>query len=148
MTAALPRARSDAHRWRAVMARDLRADGRFVFAVRTTGIYCRPSCPATTPKRGNVEFLLTAGAAQQRGYRACRRCRPDAVPGSPDWNSRADLAARAMRLINDGLVERRGVPGLATALGYSERHLNRVLTAELGAGPLALARAHRAHTAR
>ncbi len=134
--------------YRAVASRDARFDGHFITAVRTTGIYCRPSCPATTPKRTNVEFLPTAGAAQQRGYRACRRCLPDAVPGSPDWNIRADLAARAMRLISDGVVEREGVPGLATRLGYSERHLNRVLTAELGAGPLALARAHRAHTAR
>jgi len=134
--------------YRAVASRDARFDGHFITAVRTTGIYCRPSCPATTPKRTNVEFLPTAGAAQQRGYRACRRCLPDAVPGSPDWNVRADLAARAMRLISDGVVERDGVPGLATRLGYSERHLNRVLTAELGAGPLALARAHRAHTAR
>jgi AraC family transcriptional regulator of adaptative response / DNA-3-methyladenine glycosylase II len=134
--------------YRAVASRDARFDGHFITAVRTTGIYCRPSCPATTPKRANVEFLPTAGAAQQRGYRACRRCLPDAVPGSPDWNVRADLAARAMRLISDGVVEREGVPGLAARLGYSERHLNRVLTAELGAGPLALARAHRAHTAR
>ncbi|WP_219414835.1 DNA-3-methyladenine glycosylase 2 family protein [Pseudonocardia nigra] len=134
--------------YRAVASRDARFDGHFITAVRTTGIYCRPSCPAMTPKRTNVEFLPTAGAAQQRGYRACRRCLPDAVPGSPDWNLRADLAARAMRLISDGIVEREGVPGLATRLGYSERHLNRVLTAELGAGPLALARAHRAHTAR
>jgi AraC family transcriptional regulator, regulatory protein of adaptative response / DNA-3-methyladenine glycosylase II len=134
--------------YRAVASRDARFDGHFITAVRTTGIYCRPSCPATTPKRSNVEFLATAGAAQQRGYRACRRCLPDAVPGSPEWNIRADLAARAMRLISDGLVEREGVPGLATRLGYSERQLNRVLTAELGAGPLALARAHRAHTAR
>src|SRR5262245_51210985 len=134
--------------YRAVASRDARFDGHFITAVRTTGIYCRPSCPATTPKRANVEFLPTAGAAQLRGFRACRRCLPDAVPGSPDWNVRADLAARAMRLISDGVVERDGVPGLATRLGYSERHLNRVLTAELGAGPLALARAHRAHTAR
>ncbi|GAA1168423.1 DNA-3-methyladenine glycosylase 2 family protein [Pseudonocardia alaniniphila] len=134
--------------YRAVAARDARFDGQFITAVRTTRIYCRPSCPAMTPKRANVEFLPTAGAAQQRGYRACRRCQPDAVPGSPDWNIRADLAARAMRLIADGVVEREGVVGLATRLGYSERHLNRVLTAELGAGPLALARAHRAHTAR
>ena len=134
--------------YRAVASRDARFDGHFITAVRTTGIYCRPSCPATTPKRANVEFLATAGAAQQRGYRACRRCLPDAVPGSPEWNIRADLAARAMRLISDGVVERDGVPGLATRLGYSERQLNRVLTAELGAGPLALARAHRAHTAR
>jgi AraC family transcriptional regulator, regulatory protein of adaptative response / DNA-3-methyladenine glycosylase II len=134
--------------YRAVASRDARFDGHFITAVRTTGIYCRPSCPATTPKRANVEFLPTAGAAQQRGYRACRRCLPDAVPGSPDWNVRADLAARAMRLIADGAVEREGVTGLASRLGYSERQLNRVLTAELGAGPLALARAHRAHTAR
>jgi AraC family transcriptional regulator of adaptative response / DNA-3-methyladenine glycosylase II len=134
--------------YRAVASRDARFDGHFITAVRTTGIYCRPSCPAVTPKRHNVEFLPTAGAAQQRGYRACRRCQPDAVPGSPDWNLRADLAARAMRLISDGVVEREGVPGLAARLGYSERHLNRVLSAELGAGPLALARAHRAHTAR
>src|SRR3954447_129210 len=134
--------------YRAVASRDARFDGHFITAVRTTGIYCRPSCPAVTPKRSNVEFLATAGAAQQRGYRACRRCQPDAVPGSPDWNLRADLAARAMRLISDGVVERDGVTGLACRLGYSERQLNRVLTAELGAGPLALARAHRAHTAR
>jgi AraC family transcriptional regulator, regulatory protein of adaptative response / DNA-3-methyladenine glycosylase II len=134
--------------YRAVASRDARFDGQFITAVRTTGIYCRPSCPATTPKRANVEFLPTAGAAQQRGYRACRRCLPDAVPGSPEWNVRADLAARAMRLITDGVVEREGVPGLASRLGYSERQLGRVLTTELGAGPLALARAHRAHTAR
>ena len=117
-------------------------------AVRTTGIYCRPSCPATTPKSSNVEFFPTAAAAQAAGYRACRRCLPDAVPGSPEWNLRADLTSRAMRLIADGVVEREGVPGLATRLNYSERHLTRVLTAELGAGPLALARAHRAQDAR
>lgn len=135
-------------RFRAVASRDPRFDGQFILAVRTTGIYCRPSCPAITPKRRNVEFFATAGAAQQAGYRACRRCLPDAVPGSPEWNLRADLAGRAMRLISDGVVEREGVPGLARRVGYSERHLTRMLTAELGAGPLALARAHRAHSAR
>ncbi|MEU4314832.1 Ada metal-binding domain-containing protein [Nocardia sp. NPDC024068] len=134
--------------YRAVAARDSRFDGQFYTAVRTTGIYCRPSCPAITPKRMNVSFLPTAAAAQQAGYRACRRCLPDASPGSPLWNTRADLAARAMRLIGDGVVERGGVPALASALGYSQRQLTRVLTSELGAGPLALARAHRAHTAR
>jgi AraC family transcriptional regulator of adaptative response / DNA-3-methyladenine glycosylase II len=132
----------------AVASRDPRFDGQFITAVRSTGIYCRPSCPASTPKRANVEFLPTAAAAQLRGYRACLRCRPDAVPGSPDWNSRADLTARAMRLITDGIVERHGVEGLAARLGYSTRQLNRVLTAELGAGPVALARAHRAQAAR
>jgi AraC family transcriptional regulator, regulatory protein of adaptative response / DNA-3-methyladenine glycosylase II len=133
---------------RAVAARDARFDGQFVMAVRTTGIYCRPSCPAPRPKPANVGFYATAAAAQRAGFRACRRCLPDAAPGSPRWNLRSDLAGRAMRLIADGLVDRGGVAALAEALGYSQRQLNRVLTAELGAGPLALARAHRAHTAR
>jgi AraC family transcriptional regulator of adaptative response / DNA-3-methyladenine glycosylase II len=132
----------------ALVSRDARFDGWFVTGVRTTGIYCRPSCPAITPKRGNVEFHRTAAAAQQRGFRACKRCRPDATPGSPEWNTRHDVVGRAMRLIADGVVERDGVTGLASSLGYSERHLNRLFTDELGAGPLAVARARRAHTAR
>ena len=132
----------------AVQSRDHRFDGWFVTAVRTTGIYCRPSCPAITPKRTNVDFFATAAAAQQRGFRACKRCRPDASPGSPEWNVRQDVIGRAMRLISDGVVERDGVAGLASRLGYSERHLNRLMTEELGAGPLAIARAQRAHTAR
>lgn len=134
--------------FRAVAARDARFDGSFIHAVRSTGIYCRPSCPARTPKRSNSEFYPTAAAAQAAGYRACRRCLPDAVPGSPEWDLRADLAGRAMRLISDGVVDRCGVQGLADKLGYSERHLTRVLTSELGAGPLGLARANRAHSAR
>ena len=136
------------HCYRIVQAGDARFDGWFVTAVRTTGIYCRPSCPAITPKPTNVEFHPTAAAAQQRGFRACKRCRPDASPGAPEWNLRQDVVGRAMRLIADGVIERDGVPGLARQLGYSERHLNRVMTDELGAGPLAIARAHRAHTAR
>ena len=134
--------------YRAAQSRDSRFDGCFITAVKTTGIYCRPSCPAMTPKRHNVEFFVTAAAAQQHGYRACKRCRPDASPGSPEWTVRADVVGRAMRLIADGLVDREGVGGLATRLGYSERQINRLLTAELGAGPLALARAQRAQTAR
>lgn len=134
--------------YRAVQARDARFDGQFFVTVRTTGIYCRPSCPAQTPRPANVAFVLTAAAAQQQGFRACRRCAPDAVPGSPLWNINADMAARAMRLIADGVVEREGVDGLAARLRYSPRHLTRVLTRHLGAGPLALARAHRATNAR
>ncbi|TFB65626.1 DNA-3-methyladenine glycosylase 2 family protein [Cryobacterium sp. Hz7] len=129
-------------------SRDSRFDGQFITGVHSTGIYCRPSCPAATPKPANVSFYLTSAAAHEAGLRACKRCLPDAVPGSPDWDIRDDLAARAMRLISDGTVEREGVPGLARRLGYSERHLTRVLVTELGAGPLALARAHRAQTAR
>jgi len=134
--------------YRAAQSRDSRFDGWFVMAVRTTGIYCRPSCPAMSPKQSNCEFYRTAAAAQQHGYRACKRCRPDATPGSPEWNLRSDLVGRAMRLIADGVVDREGVSGLAMRLHYSERHLNRILTAELGAGPIALARAQRAQTAR
>jgi AraC family transcriptional regulator, regulatory protein of adaptative response / DNA-3-methyladenine glycosylase II len=134
--------------YRAAESRDQRFDGRFYTAVRTTGIFCRPSCPARTPKRANVEFYPSAAAAQRAGFRACRRCRPDASPGSPEWDLRADVVGRAMRLIGDGVVDRDGVPGLAGRLGYTERHLQRILTAELGAGPLALARAQRAHMAR
>nr|WP_255416779.1 AlkA N-terminal domain-containing protein [Cryobacterium sp. LW097] len=137
-----------AERYRAMSSRDARFDGQFITGVHSTGIYCRPSCPAVTPKPGNVSFYLTAAAAHEAGLRACKRCLPDAVPGSPAWNIRDDLAARAMRLIGDGTVEREGVPGLANRLGYTPRHLTRVLVAEVGAGPLALARAHRAQTAR
>lgn len=135
-------------RYEAVRSRDARFDGAFFFAVSTTGIYCRPSCPATTPRQRNVTFFPTAAAAQGSGFRACRRCRPDAVPGSAEWNTRADVVGRAMRLIGDGVVDREGVSGLAARLGYSARQVQRQLTAELGAGPVALARAQRAHTAR
>ena len=138
----------DDHCYRAIQSRDARFDGWFVTAVRTTHIYCRPSCPAITPKRQNVEFFRAAATAQAHGYRACKRCRPDASPGSPEWNSRADVVGRAMRLIADGLVDREGVGGLANRLGYSERQVNRLLVAEVGSGPLALARAQRAQTAR
>src|SRR3954453_14941035 len=134
--------------YRAVSSREARFDGWFVTAVRTTGIYCRPSCPATTPKRRNVDFFPTSAAAQLAGFRACRRCRPDASPGSPEGNVRSDTVARASRLIGDGPGDREGVAGLAARLGYSERQLHRLLVAEVGAGAQALARAQRAHTAR
>ena len=137
-----------AERYRALSSRDSRFDGQFIAGVHSTGIYCRPSCPAMTPHAKNVSFYRTAAAAHEAGLRACKRCQPDAVPGSPDWNLSDDLASRAMRLITDGVVEREGVSGLAARLGYTSRHLTRVLVTELGAGPLALARAHRAQGAR
>ena len=134
--------------WQAVAAQDARFDGWIYCGVTSTGIYCRPSCPARTPKRENVRFFTTAAAAQAEGFRACKRCRPDAVPGSPEWDRRADLVGRAMRLIADGVVDREGVAGMARQLGYSERHLHRQIVDEVGVGPIALARARRAHTAR
>ncbi len=134
--------------YRAVLGRDARFDGWFVTAVTSTHIYCRPSCPARTPGRRNVRFFLSPAAAQQAGFRACRRCRPDASPGSPEWNLRQDVVARAMRMIGEGVVDRDGVAGLARRLAYSPRQLNRLLATEVGAGPLALARAQRAQTAR
>jgi AraC family transcriptional regulator of adaptative response / DNA-3-methyladenine glycosylase II len=134
--------------YQAILSKDSRWDGVFFVGVTSTGIYCRPSCPAQPPKRANVRFYPSAAAAQGAGFRACKRCRPDATPGSPDWNVRADLVGRAMRLIGDGVVDRDGVAGLASRLGFSERHLHRQLVAEVGAGPIAIARAQRAQTAR
>jgi AraC family transcriptional regulator of adaptative response / DNA-3-methyladenine glycosylase II len=134
--------------YRAVKSRDRRFDGVFYTGVLTTGIYCRPSCPARTPARRNVTFHRSAAAAQAAGFRACKRCLPDATPGSPEWDVSADVAGRAMRLVNDGVVEREGVDGLARRLGYTSRHLHRLLVGELGAGALALARARRAQQAR
>jgi AraC family transcriptional regulator of adaptative response / DNA-3-methyladenine glycosylase II len=135
-------------RYRVVASRDPRFDGYFFLGVTSTGIYCRPSCPARTPHREHVRFYPTSAAAQAAGFRACKRCIPGAVPGSPEWDVRGDIAGRAMRLIADGVVERDGVPGLADRLGYGERQLRRILLADLGAAPLALARAQRTHVAR
>src|ERR1700733_12307076 len=124
--------------YRAVQSKDARFDGWFVTAVVTTGIYCRPSCPVRPPFARNVRFYPTAAAAQGAGFRACKRCRSDASPGSPEWNERADLVARAMRLIADGVIDRDGEPGLAARLGYSVRQVARqysvVLVAAAAAG--------------
>jgi len=145
--AAMPSVDDDA-RYLAVRSRDARFDGWFFVAITSTGIYCRPSCPSPPARASRMRLFPTAAAAQRAGFRACKRCVPDATPGSPEWDRRADVVGRAMRLIADGVVDREGVPGLARRLGYSERHLNRLLVAEVGAGPLALARAQRAQTAR
>ncbi|MFC4012969.1 DNA-3-methyladenine glycosylase 2 family protein [Nonomuraea purpurea] len=139
---------SDDDAYAVLRSRDGRFDGRFFVAVVTTGIFCRPSCPAALPKRENVRFFRSSAAAMGAGFRACKRCRPDTAPGSPEWNVRADVTGRAMQLIADGLVDREGVTGLAAKLGYSERQLRRQLIADLGAGPQALARAQRAANAR
>ena len=102
----------DEHLYRLFESRDPRFDGRVYLGVTSTRIYCRPSCPAMSPKRSNMRFYRSSAAAQRAGFRACKRCRPDASPCSPEWNARADAVARAMRLIGDGVVDREGVAGL------------------------------------
>lgn len=134
--------------YRAVSGRDPRFDGRLFVGVLSTGIYCRPSCPSRTPKRENCQFHLTAAGCVAAGFRACRRCRPDALPGSRDWDVDADLAHRALRLIGDGAVDDGGVAGLARRVNVSERHLHRVLVAQVGASPVQIARTRRAQVAR
>lgn len=139
----------DDQRYRALKSRDARFDGVFVVGVRTTGIYCRPSCPTPIhPMRKNVDFFTTTAAAQRAGLRACKRCRPDASPGSPEWNVRQDLVGRAMRLINQGYLDRCSVHDLARELAVTERHLRRLMIEAVGAPPLSIARAQRAQTAR
>jgi AraC family transcriptional regulator of adaptative response / DNA-3-methyladenine glycosylase II len=121
--------------YQALVARDGRFDGRLWFGVTSTGVYCRPVCPAQTPRAANVRFFAAPAAAVSAGFRACRRCRPDSAPGSRHWDHRGDLASRALRLIADGGVDESGVGGVARSLHVSERHLHRTLVAEVGAGP-------------
>ena len=114
----------------------------------STRLDCRPELPGAATEARERPLLPTAAAAQSAGFRACKRCRPDAAPGSPDWNWRADRVARAMRLIADGTVDREGVPGLARRLGFSERHLRRLLAEQVGATPVGTRARQRANTAR
>jgi len=131
----------------AIDARDARFDGVFYTAVLTTGIYCRPSCPAPTPKPGNVRFVRTPAQAQAMGLRPCLRCFPEALPGTPGWAPRSDLAARALAAIADGDLDEEPLDAFAARLGTSARTLHRVMVQETGAPPVAHARAHRARTA-
>src|SRR5690606_25576502 len=129
--------------YRAVSARDARFDGRFYTAVLTTGVYCRPICPARTPAPRNVRFYRHAAAAEAAGFRPCKRCRPEISPGDPGWDHRGDLVGRALRLIDEGVVDDFGIAGLASRLHITERHLHRLFVTELGVGPLAVARTRR-----
>lgn len=147
---------TDDQRYAAVSTRDARFDGMFFVCVRSTGIFCRPSCPARTPRREGVEFVPSAPAAVARGYRACKRCGPLAPPGTADADPGAALAARALRLIGDGALDaptgpgRRDaqrVPDLAARLHVTERTLHRALVAHTGTGALAHARMLRARRA-
>jgi AraC family transcriptional regulator, regulatory protein of adaptative response / DNA-3-methyladenine glycosylase II len=133
--------------YRALRTRDPRFDGRFFVAVRTTGVYCRPICPARTPRRENCSFVPCAAAAEEAGYRPCRRCRPESAPGTPAWLGTSATVSRGLRLIADGALDDRGVGDLAARLGIGERQMRRLFTRHLGAAPLAIARTRRVHFA-
>ncbi len=128
---------------KARLSRDARFDGLFFTAVRSTGIYCRPVCPAPVPHARHVSYYATAAAASAAGYRPCLRCRPELAPGAPAWRSGSDMVAAALRLIDDGLLDRAGVAALAARIGVGERHLRRLFTSRLGASPLQVAATRR-----
>jgi len=132
----------------AIKSRDRRFDGRFFAAVVTTGVYCRPVCPAPLPKRANVRFFPCAAAAEEAGFRPCRRCRPEASPGTPAWVGTSTTVARALRLISEGSLDDAGVDELAAKLGMGARHLRRLFLEHLGATPVAVAQTRRVHFAK
>src|SRR5215472_7976181 len=134
--------------YQAMRSRDRRFDGRFFVGVRTTGIYCRPICPARTPKLENVEFYACAAAAEEAGFRPCRRCRPETAPGTPAWVGSSAVVARALRLIRSGTLDEHDVGALAARLGVGTRQLRRLFDKHLGTSPAAIARARRVHFAR
>lgn len=134
--------------YKAVKSRDSRFDGKFYTAVLTTGIYCRPICPAVTPKRKNVVFYLCAAAAEEAGFRPCRRCHPEAAPGTPAWLGTGAVVSRALRYINEGFLDERSVEELALHVGLGDRHLRRLFREHLGTTPVAVAQTRRLHFAR
>ncbi len=133
---------------RARLSRDARFDGLFFIGVRTTGIYCRPICPANPPKSENVSFFPTAAAASEAGYRPCLRCRPECAPGTPAWQGTSTTVRRGLRLIANGALDDGNVEELADRLGVTSRHLRRLFTKHLGASPLAVAHTQRLHFAK
>jgi AraC family transcriptional regulator of adaptative response / DNA-3-methyladenine glycosylase II len=145
-----PRARRlDAERcWRAYAQRDARYDGRFFAGVTTTGIFCRPVCPARRPRREHLRFFPDAASAARAGFRPCRRCRPESAPGSGAWRGSAAVVARAERLIAEGVHDAGGIDALAARVGLGARQLRRLFAVHRGASPSALARRARAERAR
>ena len=134
--------------WRAFQSRDARFDGRIFMGVTSTGIYCRPVCPAPSPRRDRVRFFPSAAAAAAAGFRACRRCRPETAPGTPEWLGGSAVVARALRLIDGGFLDRHPVADLAGAVHVGERQLRRLFLAHVGAPPHLVARTRRAERAR
>ncbi len=133
---------------RARRTRDARFDGRFFVGVTTTGVYCRPVCPAPTPKEKNVRYFPTAAAAAEAGFRPCLRCRPETSPGTPAWLGTSATVSRALRLIAESTLDEDGVDQLAGRLGIGERQLRRLFARHVGASPLAVAQTRRLHFAK
>jgi AraC family transcriptional regulator of adaptative response / DNA-3-methyladenine glycosylase II len=129
--------------YRALLARDARFDGRFFTCVTSTGVYCRPVCPARTPRRENVLFAESAAAAEARGFRACLRCRPETAPNMGVWRGTSSTVSRALALIESGALDDAPVDALAGRLGVGERHLRRLFRTHLGASPVAVAQTRR-----
>ncbi len=129
--------------YRAITARDARFDGRLFIGVKTTGIYCRPICPARTPLSRNITFYSTAAAAQEAGFRPCLRCRPETAPDLAAWRGTSNTVSRALRLIEMGALDDGDVDGLAMRLGVGERHLRRLFKQHLGAAPISVAQTRR-----
>src|SRR5437868_2726430 len=125
---------------RARLTRDARFDGKFYIGVLSTGVYCRPICPARTAKEENVRYFPTAAAAAEAGFRPCLRCRPECSPGTPAWMGTPATVSRALRLIEESSLEDAGMEGLAERLGVSSRHLRRLFIRHLGASPSAVAK--------
>jgi AraC family transcriptional regulator of adaptative response / DNA-3-methyladenine glycosylase II len=133
---------------RARKSRDARFDGKFFIAVTSTRIYCRPICPARSPKDENIRYYPTAAAAQAAGFRPCLRCRPEASPGTPAWLGTSSVVSRGLRLITEGALDRDGVEALADRLGVTARHLRRLFVQHLGATPIDVALTRRVHFAK
>ena len=130
------------------LSRDVRFDGRFFVAVLSTGIYCRPICPARAPREANVRYFPSAGAAQEAGYRPCRRCRPEAARAQPEWTLGSDTVLRSLRLIEAGYLNDHSMVDLARQVQVGERQLSRLFNQELGASPRTIAGLCRAGLAR
>ncbi|HEY3040015.1 MAG TPA: AlkA N-terminal domain-containing protein [Pyrinomonadaceae bacterium] len=128
---------------RARISRDPRFDGKFFIAVKTTGIYCRPICPSRTSRSRNVRYYATAAAAAEAGFRPCLRCRPEAAPGTPAWLGTSAVVRRALRLIDEGILDNSSVDDLANKLGLGSRHLRRLFSQHVGASPISFAQTRR-----
>src|SRR5262245_12123243 len=133
---------------RARISRDPRFDGKFFIAVTSTHIYCRPICPVRSPKRANIRYYFSAAAAAEAGYRPCLRCRPEAAPGTPAWQGTSAVVRRALRLIDDGVLDDSSVEDFAGKLGVGPRHLHRLFVQHLGASPIVVAQTRRLHFAK